>query len=188
MAVEEFIEEGFSFNVENAKQMTVENNALTFSNTVYQISNISRVTVRKWKRVKRNFYSPFFILILMVIGIALTLYLPGPRAKIISLLIFIVGLFLYIDESIRSPTYIYLLVIELNSGSVTGFKSERPDFLETVVNALYLIIENPQNDAGFIINFSDNSIRPVYDYSVYIGGDLLNGIINSGSIQNMNSN
>ena len=183
----DFVEEDFDFkNIENTKKIEVANNALTFGNTVYQISNISRVTVRKWKRIEKDILSPFFILFLIAIGTALAVYLPEPRAKVISLLVILVGLFLFFDEKLRSPTYIYLLVIELNSGNVRYFASKDTGFLEKAVLALYRVIENPYGNVSFAISFSDNRI--VYNNSVTIGGDLLGTLFNNEAVQNVYEN
>ena len=183
----DFVEEDFNFkNIESTKKIEVESNALTFGNTVYQISNISRVTVRKWKRIEKDVLSPFFILFLIAVGTALSVYLPEPRDKVISLLVILVGLFLFFDEKLRSPTYIYLLVIELNSGSVRYFASKDISFLEEAVLALYRVIENPYNNSSFTISLSDNRI--IHNNSVTIGGDLLGTLFNNDAVQNVYDN
>ncbi|MEL6382862.1 MAG: DUF6232 family protein, partial [Cyanobacteria bacterium J06626_18] len=52
---EEIIEEKVDLNnLEKPNEILISDNALTFENTVYQIRNISSVTVRKWKIVKKD--------------------------------------------------------------------------------------------------------------------------------------
>ncbi len=176
-----YTEEDFSFNLETVKSIRVEDNALTFGNTVYQISNISRVTVRKVKRDRRATMPGILLLLWIACGSFVAFSSTEPRANLLGFFIVVVGLFFFFDSRLKSISYIYYLAIEFNSGTTRYFKDESQDFLNKVAYRLHSMIQNPSYVNAFIADFNVNEVFNIYDdHSTHVGGDVLNSFINSG--------
>jgi hypothetical protein len=170
--MELFSEEEVKLNLENPGKIVVHKNAVIFGDTVYQISNISYATVKRWKR-KKDKSMPVYVLWMWIFLAALVIASSeDPRVNLYGVLILIVGTYFYFMSKLEKVDYFYLLVLNFNSGSRRFFQSCNSDFLERVVLLLKEAIENPYFMSR-IVNFSDNSIKI---YGDAIGNDFQTGL------------
>ena len=184
----EFSEEDINLNLESTEFIQVRNNTITFGNTVLHIANISRITVRKWKRNKNNNTSEFFIFLWIAFGALISALSSDPTTKLTGGLIVVAGIFFYSDNKLRKGSYIYLLIMELNSGSVRFFKDSNSNSLEKAAHTLRAVIENPLSGWYLTINIGGDVVHNTFDNSINTGGgDLINSLLNTGINQGSNS-
>ncbi|WP_039727387.1 DUF6232 family protein [Leptolyngbya iicbica] len=156
--MEIFSEEEVNLNLGKTNEIIVHKNAVVFRDTVYQISNISYATVKKWKRAEDK-SMPLYVLWMWIFLSAFVIASSeDPRVNLYGVLILIVGVYFYFVSKLEKVDYFYLLILDFNSGSRRFFKSCKPDFLESVVLLLKEAIEDPYFMSR-VVDFSDNSIK-----------------------------
>jgi hypothetical protein len=184
----ETTEEDFSFNIEYPHEIRIDRNALISNNNIYQISNITRVTVRRWKHVKKDQTPSLLLFAWFFLGTVVFTSSDDSRARIFGALILLVGSFFFLDSRIKRVKHSCLLVIELNSATLASFYSTSEDFLEQVAARLRYVIENPHIAASFVANFVTHTVdNSIHDHSVFINGDLHEGLINTGWAQGIHN-
>lgn len=186
-SVIEVAEEEVNFNRENSREIHVERNTITLGNTVYQISSISQVTVRKWRRVKKAVMPIPILLVWLFCGALIFTVSPEQTAKFGAALVTTTGWLVFLVSRIGRTSYLYQLRIEFNSGTVCGFEDENRDFFDRVASRLHNAIENPNRERNFTVNLRTQEIHNHnYDYSTYAEGSIIGNLINSGMMRDTN--
>ena len=114
--------------------LRIRANTLVIANSIYPITNISRVTLSDLRRP-----IPLFVWIMLGAGV-LGLLMGGSMALLGFLLIAAAGYLIFLNLKSRSAAD-YALSVQMNSGSTAVIMNNDGDFLKAIALELYEVIE-----------------------------------------------
>ncbi len=178
-------EEEVRLNLEDTDKIVVANNAITYGNTIYQIRNITSVTVRKWKYIKTEKMPGYILIAWFAIGGFLFATANALIIKALAVVIIVFGWLIYLDSKVPRVQYAYSLMIELSSGAEKYFfQNASKQNLEEVVRKLQEFIERPYSTSAFIVYNSQVTNNITIDNSIDNSSvDNSNRSVNAGYIE-----
>lgn len=183
-------------NILEVDVLKVVGNSLIYSNTIYQISNITSVELSSNSERFENPF-PVWVKSLLVIGVILVVVTYITRNSLDTNIPFIIGIlsiasFLisyigYIQYEPYSELHEYGLSIVLTSGQNPVFVSDNEHFIKQIVISLYQVISDDKNrDKAIVYNFVDNNISHESNFKIgsvhgsnLVGGDVSGDVVNN---------
>lgn len=154
--------------------LKVRGKTLIFENTVYQISNISSVSLVDLSTTKPM---PKYFVVLLVVGISL-LFTPIAQARVLGIIALVFLIWQVIEYTKKKLTKRYGIGIFLNSGITTILVSGQYEFMLKVI----LVLNNIMNsDELTAITFNLDQSKIHQDTSIQInqmtGSNLITGTV-----------
>lgn len=151
--------------------LKVEGKTMIFGNTIYQISNISQISVIDLTTTKAI---PWYFWVLLVVGAGSLMF----QKFLFAILLFgIAGVVFYFYTK-NSRKEKYGLQIVLNAGLVTVLVSDYMDFLVTVAVTLANIM-NEVTERSVTFNFDQRKIVDNTSGSTVVLGNVSGSVVNS---------
>ena len=158
--------------------LKIRRKTMVFGNTIYQISNISQISVIDLSTTKSipwyfwGFLVPILTMILIgFISSSIEIIIAGLFPLVIPGYI----LFSYIKNRYDEK---YGLLITLNAGSMTALVSNDEEFIKKVAVIINDVINN-EEERSITFNFDNRRVEGVSDSAVVLGdvsGDIVNKI------------
>lgn len=173
--------------IPDAHLLRVINNTIVVDNTVYQIGNISTVSLADLTKTEAiNRSVPSWYWFLLVLGFVLISAVVG-----VFILIFVGWLFWRHSNLEKNRTVKkYGLRISMNSQEVFILESNSKDFVLAIVITLYKIM-NTQEERSLEFNFETLKIDKIEDRSINIeeshGSAVISGQITGDVVNNVGS-
>jgi hypothetical protein len=159
-------------------QLKVRGNTLIFQNSIYQISNISSISVLNLSTEKAM---PGYIVIVLIVGIIL-LFAPEVLKLVGIAAIAIAGYLIYqhyqnkVDEK-------YGLSMTLNSGEFSVFLGRDESFLKQVAITLHNIMNEKNIEDSINFNFDQ---RQIVDINNATGSTIVTGSVSGDVVNSVN--